>query len=46
MEREEETHTVFVVIVQIGHSLGVWTVLGHHVQYTAFVSRTGTENMA
>lgn len=26
MEKKEETHTVFVVIVQIGHSLSVWTV--------------------
>lgn len=29
VEKEEETHTVFVVIVQICHSLGVLTVLVH-----------------
>lgn len=31
VEKEEETHTVFVVIVQICHSHGVWTVLGHWI---------------
>lgn len=30
VEKEEETHTCFVVIVQISHSLSVWLVLGHH----------------
>lgn len=45
MEKEEETHTVFVVIVQISHSHSVWTVHDHRGQCIAFVSRTGTENM-